>query len=288
MWNTTVSLRSPYNFEQVLKRLALDPLNAVNIAEKEIKVPLVLNGRQAVVSVQGIGTFEEPVFVLSGAHNEQEADAVERIAETFGWNTEIGNIHNHFLSTNLRPLFERFAYTPLVLEFNYFDCLVRCIVHQQLNLKFAFTLTERFVTTYGTTVDGVWFYPTPERVAEIPIEELRALQFSQRKAEYLIGLAQHIVSGKLNLEKLKHLSDEAVEKQLLPLRGIGPWTVQNFLLFALGRANMFPKADIGLQRAVQHLLGLEQKPDDRMLEELKQEWEPYGSYASLYLWRSIE
>jgi DNA-3-methyladenine glycosylase II len=288
MWSTTVRLESPYNFQQVLNRLSLDPLNTVHIDTQEIKIPLVLQNERAIITIKGIGNFEEPVFVVSGTNSAGQDEVMKRVSEIFGWNVEMKDIHNHFLSTNLCPLFERFAYTPLVLEFNYFDCLVRCIVHQQLNLKFAFTLTERFVKTYGTKIDDVWFYPPPERVAEIPIEELRTLQFSQRKAEYLIGLAQHIVSGKLNLEELKHLSDEEVEKKLLPLRGIGPWTVQNFLLFALGRANMFPKADIGLQRAVQQLLKLEQKPDDKMLEELKQEWEPYGSYASLYLWRSIE
>ncbi|MDQ0243302.1 DNA-3-methyladenine glycosylase II [Bacillus fengqiuensis] len=286
MWRTTVELHNPYNFDQVLQRLALDPLHAVDMDEKEIKIPLTMYGRETVVSVKGTGSFEAPVFLLSGDGPEEET--VERIGEIFGWNTDIHNIYTHFLTTNLRPLFETFAYTPLVLEFNYFDCLIRCIVHQQLNLKFAFTLTERFVHTYGKQIDGVWFYPSPEVVAAINIEELRALQFSQRKAEYLVGLAQHIISGKLDLDGLKTLTDEEVEKELLPIRGIGPWTVQNFLMFALGRPNMFPKADIGLQRAVQNLFGLKQKPDHLMLEELKQQWEPYGSYASLYLWRSIE
>lgn len=286
MWRTKVELQSPYNFDQVLQRLALDPLHAVNMDEKEIKIPLIMDGKEIVVSLKGTGSFDAPAFLLSGDGPQEKT--VERIGDIFGWNIDIHSIHTHFLTTNLRPLFETFAYTPLVLEFNFFDCLVRCIVHQQLNLKFAFTLTERFVHTYGKQIDGIWFYPTPDAVAAINIEELRALQFSQRKAEYLIGLAQHIVSGKLDLDGLKTLTDEEVEKKLLSIRGIGPWTVQNFLMFALGRPNMFPKADIGLQRAVQNLLGLQQKPDHVMLEELKQQWEPYGSYASLYLWRSIE
>ena len=77
-------------------------------------------------------------------------------------------------------------------------------------------------------------------------------------------------------------------EELLSIRGIGPWTVQNFLLFGLGKQNVFPKADIGLQRAVQRLLGLSEKPSAKQMEELSKRWEPYLSYASLYLWRSIE
>ncbi|UOY91706.1 DNA-3-methyladenine glycosylase [Ectobacillus sp. JY-23] len=286
MWRKTVELQNPYNWEQVLQRLAMDPLHAVDIEKSEIKVPLIVNETEIVVSVQGTGPLAAPAFVITSEGPEE--DIIQRISKIFGWQQDMERIHSHFLQTNLRPIFKTFAYTPIVLEFNYFDCLVRCIIHQQLNLKFAFTLTERFVHTYGKQIDGVWFYPTPAVVAKITVEELRALQFSQRKAEYMIHLAQHIVSGHLHLDDLGAMSDEEVMKTLLPLRGIGPWTVQNFLMFALGRPNMFPKADIGLQRAVQQLLGLSQKPDDHMLEELKQQWEPYGSYASLYLWRSIE
>ncbi|MFD3448159.1 DNA-3-methyladenine glycosylase family protein [Microbacteriaceae bacterium 4G12] len=288
MWRKTVTLQSPYNFDQVLERLALDPLNCVDIKGRKIQVPLIINKKPIVITVQGIGTFIEPAFELSSTHIHNEEAIVYRLSHIFGWNREMEEIQQHFLNTSLQPLFERFAYTPLVLEFDYFACLVRCIIHQQLNLKFATTLTERFVKTYGSEHEGVPFYPTPERVAQIPVEELRTLQFSQRKAEYTIGLAQHITEGHLCLEELQDASDEEITKQLLPLRGIGPWTVQNFLLFGLGRKDMFPKADIGIQRAIQNLFGLETKPDDSYLEKLKQEYKPYNSYASLYLWRSIE
>ncbi|WP_379971100.1 DNA-3-methyladenine glycosylase family protein [Ectobacillus sp. sgz5001026] len=286
MWSATVSLESPYNFEQVLQRLSIDPLNIIDINEQLVKVPIRLNNEQDVVTIKATGTFEKPAFQLSGTMNTAEAE--ERIREIFGWNVQMEQMLTHFRSTSLRPLSERYAYTPIVLDFDPFASLARCIIHQQLNLKFAFTLTQRFYTTFGTSMDGVWFPPSPERVANISVSELRELQFSQRKAEYVIGLAEKIVDGTINIGELRHLSNEEIEKKLLPLRGIGPWTVQNFLLFGLGRKNLFPKADIGLQRAIQQLFKLETKPTDEFMEQLKNEWEPYGSYASLYLWRSIE
>ncbi|WP_416829064.1 DNA-3-methyladenine glycosylase family protein [Ectobacillus polymachus] len=286
MWSTVVTLENPYNFEQVLQRLSLDPLNIIDLNEQLVKVPISLNNEQDVITVKAIGTFERPVFQLSGTKNKAEAE--ERIREIFGWNVQMEEMLAHFRATSLSTLSERYAYTPIVLDFDPFASLARCIIHQQLNLKFAFTLTQRFYTTFGTNIDGVWFPPSPHRVASIQIEELRELQFSQRKAEYVIGLAKQIVNGNVNIAEMRHLSNEEIEKKLLPLRGVGPWTVQNFLLFGLGRTNMFPKADIGLQRAIQQLFKLENKPTDEFMEQLKSEWEPYGSYASLYLWRSIE
>ena len=105
-------------------------------------------------------------------------------------------------------------------------------------------LTDQFVKRYGTEKNGVSF-PTPERVANISIEELREQKFSQRKAEYIVGLAKHIVGGKLDLARIQNETEEEVSAQLLPIRGIGAWTVQNFLMFGLGRKNMFPEAILG-------------------------------------------
>ncbi|MDM5186948.1 DNA-3-methyladenine glycosylase [Bacillus sp. DX4.1] len=287
MWSEHVMLEYPYHFDEVLRRLSFDPLNAVNLEDKTIQVPLIVDGEHIVVRVQGIGTLEKPQFWISSQMGEQE-QIMKRIYLIFQWNQSFHDMQNHFINTSLRPLFETFAYTPLILEFDYFACLLRCIIHQQVHLKFATTLTEQFVKRYGTEKNGVFFFPTPERVANITVEELRNQKFSQRKAEYIVGLAKHIAEGKLHLEELEAKTDQEVTAQLLPLRGIGVWTVQNFLLFGLGRQNMFPKADIGLQRALQGLFQLENKPDDAFLEQMKQECEPYCSYAALYLWKSIE
>ncbi|MED0968327.1 DNA-3-methyladenine glycosylase family protein [Bacillus paramycoides] len=287
MWSEHVTLEYPYHFEEVLKRLSFDPLNVIQLDEKVIYIPISIDEEQIVVRLQGIGTVQNPQFWLSSQTGDQEK-VMRRMRSIFHWNDPFQNIQNHFLNTSLRPLFETYAYTPIILEFDYFACLLRCIIHQQINLKFATVLTEQFVKRYGTEKNGVLFFPTPERVANIPIEELREQKFSQRKAEYMVGLAKHIVDGKLDLARIENETEEEVSAQLLPIRGIGAWTVQNFLMFGLGRKNMFPKADIGIQRALQGVFQLENKPDDAFLEKVKQECEPYCSYAALYLWKSIE
>lgn len=84
------------------------------------------------------------------------------------------------------------------------------------------------------------------------------------------------------------MSDEKVYAELIKIRGIGPWTIENFLMFALGRPNLFPKRDIGLQNAIKKLYKLDRKPTIKEMERYSRAWKPYLSYASLYLWRSIE
>ncbi|AFQ09045.1 TPA: DNA-3-methyladenine glycosylase [Bacillus pacificus] len=287
MWSEHVTLEYPYHFEEVLKRLSFDPLNVIQLDEKVVYVPLCIDEEQIVVRLQGIGTVQNPQFWISSQTGDSEK-VMKRMRAIFHWNEPFQDIQNHFLNTSLRPLFETYAYTPIILEFDYFACLLRCIIHQQINLKFATVLTEQFVKRYGTEKNGVFFFPTPEIVANISIEELREQKFSQRKAEYMVGLAKCIIGGKLDLARIENETEEGVAAQLLPIRGIGAWTVQNFLMFGLGRKNMFPKADIGIQRAVQGVFQLDDKPDDAFLENVKQECEPYCSYAALYLWKSIE
>ncbi|OIU70470.1 DNA-3-methyladenine glycosylase family protein [Rossellomorea aquimaris] len=289
MVTRNVRIEGPYNFDRVLDRLSLDPLNAVDKEGRSVKVPYYLtHGDGEVINVQAVGTTEEPEFNITFENDEMLEEKHNRISEIFQWHKGLHEMHEHFLQTELKPIFEEHAGTPLVLEFDPFASIVKSIIHQQLNLKFAFTLTHRFVTTYGWQKGGVWFYPSPEKTAALTVEELRELQFSQRKAEYVIGLGEKVASGELNLDELAQESDEAIIKELTKIRGIGPWTAQSYLLFGLGRPNLFPTADIGIQNAIKLLYKMDRKPTQEELEQFSSPWHPYLSYASLYLWRSIE
>lgn len=286
MWEDKVAISGPYNFDLALSRLALDPLHVVDIEKRSVKVPLVLDDKKVLAEVIGTGTLEKPEFLIRA--NLEKEKTIQRLTEIFQWDVELIHIHEHYQTTQLKDLFIEHYGTPLVLEFDPFSSLIKSIIHQQLNLKFAFTLTERFVKTFGEEMDGVWFYPAPEKVASLTVEQLRELQFSGRKAEYVIGIAGLAASGNLDFEKLKSKSDAEIAQELIKIRGVGPWTVQNFLMFALGRPNMFPMGDIGIQNALKKFFDLEQKPTPAEMEVYKEPWNPYLSYASLYLWRSIE
>lgn len=287
----TIYIQGPYNFDLVLSRLALDPLHNLNKEERWVKVPLRIKNKHIVVKVQATGTTDNPTFYLevdeidsSSLHNL----IYKEISRIFRWDVSLLAIHEHFQKTKLKSLFDEHYGTPIVLDFHPYNSLIKCIIHQQLNLKFAFTLTQRFVTTYGFQKGGVWFYPLPETVAKLTVAELRELQFSTRKAEYIIDLSKEIINGHLDIDSLYEKSDEQIMEELIRLRGIGQWTIQNVLLFGLGRNNLFPIADIGIQNAIKKLLELEQKPSKEEMEMMMPEWQPYLSYASLYLWRSME
>lgn len=288
MWKENVKISGPYNFDRVLERLSLDPLHVIDHQKRMVKVPIVLDHGKFVVAVQATGSTDDPAFLLSGKKDAQIAEQMERITGIFQWNVPLEPIHEHFQQTHLNDLFAEHYGTPLVLDFDPLGSLMKSVIHQQLNLSFAFKLTERFVKTYGSMVDDVWFFPTPEIVAELSIQQLRELQFSGRKAEYVIGIAKAALQGEIDINSFKQKSDEEIFNQLIKIRGIGPWTIQNFLLFGLGRQNLFPTADIGLQNALKKLYKLARKPALEEMEQYMRGWEPYLSYASLYLWRSIE
>jgi DNA-3-methyladenine glycosylase II len=288
LWQEKITISGPYNFDEVLRRQAFDPLNVISIENRTVKVPLLIESNPVVVEVKAIGTTDAPRFTISGNVEVNPDKVLGKITEIFQWDIPLGIVYHHFQKTSLSELFKQHYGAPLVLEFDPYGCLLKCIIHQQLNLAFAHTLSTRFVHTFGFESEGVWFYPRPDVVANLEVEQLRELQFSGRKAEYVIGIGKAVVERNLVIEKFKQMSDTEIMEQMVKLRGVGPWTVQNFLLFGLGRPNLFPAADIGIQNALKKLYDLEKKPTMEEMEKFIQGWEPYLSYASLYLWRSIE
>lgn len=277
-----IQLDFAYDFDRVLDRLSMDPIVSLSKEERIVYIPFE---NRVIFSLQATGTIERPSFQIKGVESEKQ---VQWIKEVFHFDRSLEPIHKHFASTNLATLFEEHIGTPIVRDFSLYATLMKSIIHQQLNLSFAHTLTTRFVHTFGHEVNGVWFYPTPEVIGQLQVENLRELQFSTRKAEYVIGVSQAIASGELNLEKLASEDEEKITQTLVKYRGIGPWTAQSFLLFGLGRPNLFPLADIGLQNALKKLWGTAEKPKAEEMSSHFPQWSPFLSYASLYLWRSIE
>ncbi|TFD99629.1 DNA-3-methyladenine glycosylase family protein [Jeotgalibacillus salarius] len=285
MWQQEISVQGPYDFVRVLERMTLDPLVEMDKTALRLSLPFEHECKQA-VHITSTGNVQNPSFLIKGKH-DQEA-AVQFVKRVLQLERGLHDIDQHFKTSTLKAIFEEHAGTPLVLEPSPYSCLVKSVIHQQLNMSFAATLTERFVKTFGEQVDNVWFYPDPETVSNLPVETLRELQFSQRKAEYLIGIGEKIVSGELDLIELSGKDDEEVIKQLVKIRGIGPWTAQSVLLFGFGRMDIFLPADIGIQNALKKHFQLDEKPALDEMEKWQKDWRPYSSYASLYLWRSIE
>jgi len=286
MWKEEVALKTPYQWDEVLKRLEHEPTFSVHSAEKRLSIPLYIDGDYAVVKVKRIS--DEPVLfeINSGHHNKEKI--LEEVYTILQLETQFEELHHHLSQTTISPLIDQFAHTPITVSNDPFACLISCIIHQQIQRSFAIQVTKRFVRMYGERVENAWFFPSPEKIASLTIEELRDLQLSVRKAEYMIGIAKAWSDGTLRHEEYRDLPSEEIGKELLKLKGVGPWTVENFLLFGLGRKDIFPVGDVGIQIALQKLLNLDEKPSKEIMEYVKEQASPYGSYAALYLWKSIE
>lgn len=168
-----------------------------------------------------------------------------------------------------------------------FEMLVGAIAAQQVNLPFAYATRARLVQRFGTpfVLDGVTVYafPSPAAVAAADVDTLRGMQFSTRKAEYLIGLARAIAEGALDLDALARASDEDVVTRLTAIRGLGRWTAEWFLARGLGRPDVCPAEDLGVRRAVEGLCFHGRPCDPPRIRRRALAWRPYRSVAVHYL-----
>jgi DNA-3-methyladenine glycosylase II len=163
-----------------------------------------------------------------------------------------------------------------------YGALLRAIVGQQLSVAAARTIYGRLTELFGGRT------PTPEELLEVDPDTLRGVGLSRAKANYVRSLAEHVISGELELDRLEELSDEAVAAEVTAVKGLGRWTADMFLIFHLGRPDVLPVGDLGVRRAVERLYGLEALPSAAELEALGERWRPYRSLASLYLWESLD
>ena len=162
-----------------------------------------------------------------------------------------------------------------------FGALAESIISQQISVKAADAIMSRFLSLLPAgQLD-------PAAILALPEESLRAAGLSRAKAVYLRDLAAHVADGRLDLARLGQEPDEAVIAALLPVKGIGRWTAEMFLIFALGRLDVLPVDDLGFRRAVQLRYNLPDLPVRTTLPALAEPWRPYRSIATWYLWRSL-
>lgn len=163
-----------------------------------------------------------------------------------------------------------------------FQTLVKAIVLQQLSGKVAARMFARLVEAAG---DGEL---TPQAVLALELASLRELGLSRQKIAYIRDLAERTLAGEVDFESLSKLPDEEVMRRLTAVKGIGRWTVQMFLIFALRRRDVMPSADLGIRAAVRRAYGYRELPSPAEVDRLAEAWRPYRTVASWYLWRSLE
>jgi AraC family transcriptional regulator of adaptative response / DNA-3-methyladenine glycosylase II len=216
----------------------------------------------------------------------------------------LGKLHEHLLgalglsidpsrfetqvlaSAELAPLLEgqRGLRVPLIAD--PFDALVWAVVGQQVNLPFAYRLRRRLIERVsGEIGEGLFAPPSPEAVAALEPDDLGELQFSRAKAGYLVDAARSVVDGRLPLTALHGKSATRIERTLLAVRGIGPWSAHYLMMRCFGFLDCVPLGDTGLATGLERFFALDARPDKQDQLALMSRFSPYRSLATFHLWQ---
>jgi DNA-3-methyladenine glycosylase II len=183
----------------------------------------------------------------------------------------------------LAPIIDRHGHPTITPTRNAVQSLARAIVSQQLSGKAADTIWGRVLDLYPKRK-----FPQPAAILATPDTSLRAAGLSGAKAAAIKDLARHVVEAKLVPAKLPKLTDAEISEVLLPVRGIGPWSVDMFLMFALARPDVLPVGDLGVRKGMQKHFKLRTLPEADKMIKLAAAWRPYRSVGAWYMWRLLE
>ena len=177
---------------------------------------------------------------------------------------------------DLAAVVSRWGNPPFWLHPPGFAGMVLAILAQQVSLESAKATFTRLENVIGNI--------TPETFKSLDADKLRGIGFSRQKASYIRGVAEDITTGKLDMDALEFLEDDPARKRLLQIRGIGAWTADTYLLFALRRADAWPSGDLALAKAVQELWGLTRVPEFKEVDSVANKWRPWRAVAARILW----
>ncbi|BDU57921.1 MAG: hypothetical protein RIQ36_1445 [Pseudomonadota bacterium] len=180
----------------------------------------------------------------------------------------------------MKRLIPQFGEASLQSRGDAFVTLARSIVGQQVSVKAAQTVWDRFAKLPRKI--------TPANVLKLKVDDMRAAGLSARKVEYIVDLALHFDNGALHVKKWSEMTDDAIIEELVAIRGIGRWTAEMFLMFHLMRPNVLPLDDVGLINGISHNYFSGEAVSRSEAREVAAAWAPYCSVATWYIWRSLD
>jgi len=191
----------------------------------------------------------------------------------------LGEAHLRKVEPRFAPVIDALGPCTLSIEKNLFRALVRSVVAQLISTAAARTINERLEVALKRKI-------TPARLLALTDEELRAVGVSGSKAKTLRGIAELFQGTRGLTAKLLAADDDTIRSILLPLHGVGLWTVDMFSIFALGRPDVWPVGDMGVRAGVKELFRMKELPDAKKMTKLAEPWRPYRTFAAWYFWRS--
>ena len=184
----------------------------------------------------------------------------------------------------MRELIARYPEPTFTKHPHYYRELMDSIIGQQLSVKAARAIRERFVEYFGG------HFPAPTEVLATSIDELRGLGLSRQKASYLQAIAEHARDERVDFTRLDQLDNQTIIDELTAIKGVGTWTVHMFLMFCMARLDVLPTGDLGIRRAIERAYQLPGLPAPEHVAAIAEQrgWHPYEAVASRYLWASLE
>jgi 3-methyladenine DNA glycosylase/8-oxoguanine DNA glycosylase len=183
----------------------------------------------------------------------------------------------------MAKLIDKFGPPNFNLMNNYYESLVRSIIYQQLSGKAASIIYKRFLDLFVFDI-----YPKPKDVLAVSIETLRSLGLSYQKVNYIRDLSEKWQDETINLTDIDSMTDEEISSELIKVKGIGQWTADMFLMFTLGRPDVFPFGDLGIQKGVMIITNMNRLPTQKEMERKTKKWQPYRTVAAWYLWKLVD
>lgn len=285
----------PYSFDLSYSFYHRSKFEMVDrFAERFFARPLILDGVPILIKIPyGNGGLTRYMKVAWEASEEiGDTKCLRRlITRMFYLDFDIQKFYAHPLDKAMRKLTRRFNGFRPIMTPDVFEAAVWAIIGQQVNLQFAYRLKSRLVNyvnrTFNINGEQYHLFPSPTDIANVDHKTLRSMQFSGRKAEYLLDFTRLVTGGEFDLDRLGDLDYETARDKLLSIRGIGPWSANYILMRGAGHQDAFPIGDSGINHAVSTLYGLDKKPGIDQLMELGERWRPYRTLATFYLWKSL-
>ncbi|HCN24906.1 MAG TPA: DNA-3-methyladenine glycosylase 2 family protein [Candidatus Marinimicrobia bacterium] len=180
-------------------------------------------------------------------------------------------------------LIDEFGEPDFELQDNYFKSLVRSIIYQQLSGKSAFAIYNRYLQLFNSTE-----FPSPQQVLAIPDSHYKSIGLSRQKTCYIKEISQAFSNKEIIPENIPKMKDDEVRKQFIKIKGIGPWTIDMFLMFTLNRPDILPVNDLGIQKGFKSFFSLNELPDENFMVEKSEKWKPFRTIACWYLWKLVD
>ncbi len=288
-----IDLPAPFSFSECLGFLSRSAQECLHNIKENVFLKLIeIDGKPVLLRAWVSGNKLRIAFPLNQLKESGKIKAAEYLRQLFDLNRDLGPFYR---LAGLDPILAKLADQHYGLRIigipDLFEALSWAVIGQQINLTFAYTLKKRFVETFGESIifegDTYWLHPSFEKISGLDVADLTDLQFTTRKAEYVIGIATLMAKGELTKSDLLTSGLEEAKERLLKIRGVGAWTADYVMMKCLGDPSAFPIADIGLQNALKIQMGLDKKPSASDIRHLSKNWTGWEAYATFYLWRSL-